>query len=96
MKSTAFVPSVKTPAEDKPAPRQRTEFRVVCCGPKGDSSSELTWMQTNSLDDARKCIQIVEPKIRSLHTWLIYEVEITEVSRIVYEENISKTAKPKK
>jgi hypothetical protein len=95
MKSTACVPSVKTPAEDKPTQRRRTEFRVVCRGPEGDSS-DLTWMQTDTLDDARKCIQRVEPKLRALNTWLIYEIEITEVFRVVCEEKISKTTKRKK
>jgi hypothetical protein len=80
--------SLKIPFKRKPV-QQRTEFRVACRAPDG---TEITWIHTETFDDARKYIEEIEPRFRILRDWCVYEVEIIEVSRVAYTESHPKRA----
>ena len=62
---------------------QRVEYRVICLY---RDATQLELKKTETLEEAINLIEKLEPNLRSMSQWLVYQVTITESLRVVYRD----------
>ncbi|HWP58538.1 MAG TPA: hypothetical protein VNL14_11660 [Candidatus Acidoferrales bacterium] len=70
---------------------QRQEFRIVCQYKDG---TELQLKTAPTLAEAIHVIEKLDPKLRNMCQWLVYEAVVTESLKIVYRDKTPEPVKP--